>query len=241
MINYNQHTENHAKPTDFASQDGIPNAVIWSSNEVYPIAEIKNATTSECGYAGFERTELSGWTLQSSGFEFISDPLNVRTGIFSLKLSSNSLYKTISIGSNANNHSGYKASVWVKGPTSAYIKIAIAGTNEFVRIYNPEGANDWHLLVAEIPYAKYKYNINENLKLIAEIGSAAGAYFDDIRFHPMDAQMTTYTYEPMIGVTSVSDINSKPTTYEYDGLGRLILVRDFLGDILKKYNYNYKQ
>jgi len=39
---------------------------------------------------------------------------------------------------------------------------------------------------------------------------------------------------------SSSDANNKPTTYEYDGFGRLILVRDFKGNILKKNEYHYK-
>ena len=78
------------------------------------------------------------------------------------------------------------------------------------------------------------------MKIKVYCGSSGTAYFDDLRFLPCDAQMTTYSYDHLIGVTSVNDVNNKPTQYEYDGLGRLILVRDFKDNIRKKYAYHYK-
>jgi YD repeat-containing protein len=51
--------------------------------------------------------------------------------------------------------------------------------------------------------------------------------------------MTTYTYEPLIGMTSQCDPNSRITYYDYDPFGRLMLVKDQDGNILKKYCYNY--
>ncbi|MEJ7738917.1 MAG: hypothetical protein WKF97_15945 [Chitinophagaceae bacterium] len=62
---------------------------------------------------------------------------------------------------------------------------------------------------------------------------------DDVRFYPEGAQMTTYTYDPLIGMTSVSDMNDRITYYKYDGFGRLSLIRDHEGNILKKIDYNY--
>jgi len=53
-------------------------------------------------------------------------------------------------------------------------------------------------------------------------------------------QLNTYTYTPMIGLTSEIDVNSKPRKYEYDALQRLLLVRDFNNNILKQYDYKYQ-
>ncbi|MCU7549223.1 carbohydrate binding domain-containing protein [Chitinophagaceae bacterium LB-8] len=64
-------------------------------------------------------------------------------------------------------------------------------------------------------------------------------WFDDIRLHPSASQMTTFTYDPLVGMTSQSDINNRITYFEYDGFGRLSLVRDDNKNILKRYCYNY--
>jgi YD repeat-containing protein len=52
-------------------------------------------------------------------------------------------------------------------------------------------------------------------------------------------QVTTITYSPLIGVTSVTDPAGKTTYYEYDVFNRLSLVRDQKNYILKKICYNY--
>ena len=54
-----------------------------------------------------------------------------------------------------------------------------------------------------------------------------------------NALVTTYTYKPMVGVSSVTDENGKTTTYEYDTFNRLATVKDYLGNILKEYQYNF--
>jgi hypothetical protein len=60
---------------------------------------------------------------------------------------------------------------------------------------------------------------------------------DDIRIFPSDAQMTTYTYNPLVGKTSEIDPSGKKQVIEYDGLGRVNLIRDNDNNILKKYCY----
>ena len=62
---------------------------------------------------------------------------------------------------------------------------------------------------------------------------------DDVRVFPTDALMTTYTYAPLVGKTGEIDPSGRATTYQYDGFGRLNLVRDDDGNILKKYCYSY--
>jgi YD repeat-containing protein len=53
--------------------------------------------------------------------------------------------------------------------------------------------------------------------------------------------VTIYTYAPLIGMTSQTDPTSKTTYYEYDSFGRLKVVRDDKGNILKTFDYHYKK
>lgn len=85
-------------------------------------------------------------------------------------------------------------------------------------------------------YANGTWNLNQqaytpNMSLTGNI--------DDIRVFPSDAQMSTYTYAPLTGMTSQTDPQGRTSFYEYDVLGRLKIIRDQNKNILKKYCYTY--
>ena len=53
------------------------------------------------------------------------------------------------------------------------------------------------------------------------------------------AMVTTYTYKPLVGLTSETDAAGRTTFYEYDFFNRLSVVRDQDGYVRKKICYNY--
>ena len=54
------------------------------------------------------------------------------------------------------------------------------------------------------------------------------------------ALVTTYTYDPLIGVTSITDPRGETMYYEYDDFNRLVLIKDAQRNIVKEHKYNYK-
>ncbi|NHQ68850.1 RHS repeat protein, partial [Elizabethkingia miricola] len=53
-------------------------------------------------------------------------------------------------------------------------------------------------------------------------------------------QITTYTYNPLIGVTSITPPSGVREIYKYDSANRLESVKDVNGNLLKEYQYRYK-
>ena len=72
------------------------------------------------------------------------------------------------------------------------------------------------------------------------IAISGNNYIDELRLYPKGAQMTTATYIPLVGVNSQCDVNNRILFYEYDSTGRLKLIKDEDGKILKYTEYKYQ-
>ncbi|MGV9004451.1 RHS repeat domain-containing protein [Flavobacterium sp.] len=55
-----------------------------------------------------------------------------------------------------------------------------------------------------------------------------------------NAMITTYTYKPLVGVSTITDSKGDKITYEYDSFGRLKSVKDRAGNILSENEYHYR-
>ncbi|WP_445456042.1 RHS repeat domain-containing protein [Flavobacterium sp. HNIBRBA15423] len=55
-----------------------------------------------------------------------------------------------------------------------------------------------------------------------------------------NAMVTTYTYNPLVGVTSITDPRGYTTTYQYDDFNRLESIKDANGIKVSKNEYHYK-
>lgn len=81
----------------------------------------------------------------------------------------------------------------------------------------------------------------EHVLLDPQTVSVTGtALIDELRLYPVGAAMESYTYDPLIGVTSYDNAASHIVFYEYDAMGRLSVERDIYGNILQQHSYGYQ-
>jgi YD repeat-containing protein len=64
---------------------------------------------------------------------------------------------------------------------------------------------------------------------------------NNLRTQLPDAQITTYTYKPLVGMTSMTDPRGVKIFYEYDDFNRLKCIKDNNGNIIQKFDYHYKE
>lgn len=128
--------------------------------------------------------------------------------------------------STTNTLSGI-AHTGLKYSSSPSISWTRPNTREFVISYWYRSDGKW-IYRPEQPYLGPTFTMT------------GGDGYDDVRIHPKDALITTYTYQPLIGMTSMTDVKCNTTYYEYDDLLRLKTIKDQDGKIVKKTEYHYK-
>lgn len=81
-----------------------------------------------------------------------------------------------------------------------------------------------------------------NLQALSDTGTEANliAALNDLRTSLPNAMVSTYTYLPLVGVSTITDPKGDKITYTYDAQGRLVEVKDKDGNILKTNEYHYK-
>ncbi len=115
-----------------------------------------------------------------------------------------------------------------KSRTNGYSKALAGLTNgDFILSYWQKYPNEWILNSSSVTVSSGSFTIN----LTGQV--------DEVRFYPKGSQMTTYTYDPLIGKTSECDANNRITYYEYDSFGRLKNIRDQDRNIVKRFDYGY--
>lgn len=67
-----------------------------------------------------------------------------------------------------------------------------------------------------------------------------GTRLDDIRIYPVGAHMTTYDFDPLVGMITATDVNNNVARYTYDEFQRLIQVQDLEQQVIKGFKYRYK-
>ena len=92
-----------------------------------------------------------------------------------------------------------------------------------------------------VDYATVKNKLGTEPKSLSTASTPNMNTLDALRNSLLSAHITTYTHNPLIGVTSITAPNWEKKTYTYDSKGRLTAVKEHSGYTEKQYDYHYKQ
>lgn len=183
------------------------------------MAQASNARYTEIAYSGVEEP-LQGNYLNdeiSKGDGNIVST-NAHSGKYSIQVSSGRSMIFNSKGLEKNRI--HKASVWCNS-LSGRIYYKINGGLEITSTVPQEQKliNGWYLVDLEIPAQMQQFDLEVGVK------SATGAsvLFDDFRFLPRDASLTTFVYDPVdYKLLFILDNQNLYTMFEYTDQGVLI-------------------
>lgn len=103
--------------------------------------------------------------------------------------------------------------------------------------------------IAEIKNASYNEVLTvlnqvalDNLNVASVSDAAIESAMNTLRNDPRlsKAMITSYTYKPLVGMTSKTDPRGVKETYKYDGMQRLQAILDHLGHVTKAIDYHYR-
>ena len=192
-------------------------AYVYDYSDLYPIAEVVNSDTFPIGNpwiaaTSFEADGSGNWNIPSSQ----RDNTGGITGVRSYNLINGACSR-----SGLNSSNTYIVSYWSKTGNS----YSVSGSTG---VKQGKTINGWTC---------FEHTVTG----VASVSVSGSGSVDELRLYPSMAQMTTYTYNPLIGITSQCDVANRITYYEYDGLGRLKDIKDQDGNVIKTYEYHYKQ
>lgn len=175
------------------------------------VAQVTNAKQMDIAYTSFEAEGKGGWTFSGS----TTVHPTAATGNKGYSLAGGNITK-----SGLTSGTTYIVSYWKKDSASSVTVNSGSGT-DVVTLHG------WKLISHEITGT-------------TSLTISGTAYVDELRVHPKNAQMVTYAYNPLVGVTHQCDANNRITYYEYDLFNRLKLGRDQDKKIIKRNDYKYQ-
>jgi len=211
-INFNKY-DKYGNIIQQQKTNGAYQSYIWDYDKLFPTAIVNNADSVSIAYTSFESDGTGNWTIGST-----ARSASGFSGNQSYPLSStNTLSK-----SGLTSSKTYIISYW----TTNTAPITIAGTITGYPIKGPT-LNGW---------TYYEHQVTGK----TTITLSGTGNIDEVRLYPNSAQMTTYTYNPQIGISSTVNAKNQISYYEYDSFQRLINIKDEYGNIIKHMAYHYQ-
>jgi hypothetical protein len=192
---------------------GDVNAYLWDYNSNYMVAQFRNARLADVAFSSFEAEGKGNWSYAGAN---VAD-VNAITGKSCYNIGAGAVSKT-----GLTAATSYTVSYWTKNAAPYTITGTAAGYP-----LKGETVNGW---------TYYEHKISGQ----STVTVSGTGFIDELRLYPTNATAVTYTYDPLVGATSICNEGNKINYYLYDSDGRLAVIKDQDGKILKQIDYQYQ-
>lgn len=198
---------------------------IWDTRITEKIAEVTNAEYNNVAYTSFEGLTSAVNITDYDRGNWLFDPVFVirGTGItgqysYSIPETANTNIYTKNAPSNGKD---YLLSFWAQG--TPVVKLG----STILTLTPAHTVGNWTLYV--LPFQG-----DGSSNIIIEKPSSSYLIIDELRLYPSNASMTTFTHEPLLGLSSMCDNQNNIIYIDYDTQGRKWRSRDIEGNILSQ-------
>jgi hypothetical protein len=188
---------------------------LWDFEGRYPVAEVRNAASTDVAYCSFEWDGKGNWEF-SGPVDAVT--ANIPHGVKCYTLTPAKPLEKGSLTTNGVYRVTYLSN------SGAY---SITGATETVPVSVGEDVRGWRYYSHTIQVTGTRAGISGTGKI------------DEARLFPVGAEMTSYNYSPLVGMTERTDTNGEVQHFEYDALLRLRFTKDTRGHVLNRYYYHY--
>lgn len=206
----------------FSKNNGPVTSYLWGYRDYYPVMSAVNASNSDIGYAGFESNNVaSGWVIPNQSvalFKVADAPVGDWVAQF--------VRPPGIVSPTLNSSKKYLVTYFYKEDAQVSVRSVTGGvTYPSTSVVAAKGWRKGSCVINNPPGA---------------ISVTWTSYLDELKIQPLVSEGKTYTYEPLVGVTSTTDSKGQTTYYQYDEFQRLKFIKDQHKNIIKSNTYHYK-
>jgi hypothetical protein len=174
----------NGNPQQVTPHSGVTASYIWDYLNQEPIAKVTGAVVNQVAYTSFEASGGGSWTIPSGGI----DNSNALTGSSSYNLTNGGVSR-----SGLSSSTTYVVSYWSK-TGSAY---TVTGNTGYI-----QGKT---ITINGGTWTYFEHTVTG----VSTVTITGGGDIDELRLYPSGALMTTYTYTPLVGMTSQCDVDDR--------------------------------
>lgn len=196
-------------------------AYLWGYDRHHLVASAHNASQSTIAFTSFEPSATGRWQFDTTATRYVAAKF---TGTRGYQLDGTPAATVRCADLTAGE---YELWFWSHGLNVPRVSGALRQRDEQVAVVGP-----WHQHRVRLTLAA-----NATVQLTSSQDKLV--WLDELRLYPVGARLTSYTHDPLAGITSQTGPDGRTVFYEYDGLGRLVRTRDEQGRILSQQQYHY--